>query len=86
MINANASVKSIALAKKDYSWKPSTCICENSKHLKQVDDSVITCDEIIYVMDIISTNITNGISTNMTNTISTNFDSKKVRYKMDCYS
>ena len=32
----------------------STCICENSKYLKTVADiSVIECDEIISVMDIV---------------------------------
>ena len=34
-------------------------------------------DEIIYVMDIASTNITS--------TVSINSDDKKVRYKIDCY-
>ena len=33
---------------KDYIWNPSTCICENRKYLASVmDDSVITCNEII---------------------------------------
>ena len=59
--------------KNDYSWNPSTCICGKSEHWKRiVDDSVIAYDEIIYVMDIVSTNMTNTIPTNMTNTISTN--------------
>ena len=39
--------------KKDYSCNPSTCICENSKYLKST--SVIECDEIISIMNIIST-------------------------------
>ena len=39
--------------KKDYSWNPSTCICENSKYLKST--SVIERDEIISIMNIIST-------------------------------
>ena len=33
---------------------------------------MIAYDEIIYVMDIVSTSMTNTIPTNMTNTISTN--------------
>ena len=38
--------------KKDYSWNPSTCICENIKHLKSIaDTSVIQCDEIITVTE-----------------------------------
>ena len=68
--------------KKDYSWNPSTCICENSKNLKSiVDASVIVCDEILSVMDIVSTKMTNTIATN----VSINCHSKKVRYKIDCY-
>ena len=69
--------------KKDYSWNPSTCICENSKYLKTIaDTSVIECDEIITVIDTLSTKITNTIPTNVTNTASINCHSKKVR---DCY-
>ena len=30
--HANVSLKIIVRAKKDYSWNPSTCICENSKY------------------------------------------------------
>ena len=33
---------------KDYIWNPSTCTCKNSKYLASIiDDSVITCDEIM---------------------------------------
>ena len=39
-----------------YSWNPSTCISENSKYLKST--SVTECDEIISVMDIVSTKTT----------------------------
>ena len=68
--------------KKDYSWNPSTCICENSKYLKSMaDTSVITCDEIISVMKIVSTKMTNTIGTNVTK----NCRSQKVRYKFYCY-
>ena len=36
------------MCNKDYIWNPSTCNCENGKYLATiVDDSVITCDEII---------------------------------------
>ena len=84
MINPNASVKSIVREKKKkryYSWNAKTCICENSKNLKHiVDYSVIPFDEIMYVMDVALTNITNTISTNMTNTTTTYSDGKKVRY------
>ena len=42
---------------------------------------MITCDEIISVMDIVSTKITNTI----TSDLSVNSDDKRVRYKTDCY-
>ena len=64
--------------KKDYSWNPSTCICENNKYLKSIPDtSVIECDEIITVMDIASTKLTNTIVINVTSTASINCHSKK---------
>ena len=50
------------MCKKDYSWNASTCVCENSKYLKS--SSVIECDEIITVMDIVSTKMTNTIAVN----------------------
>ena len=50
--------KNYRKCKKDYSWNPSACICENSKYFKSTaDTSVIACDEIISVMDIVSTNV-----------------------------
>ena len=70
--------------KKDYSCNPSTCICKNSKYLKHIsDESVIEVDEIITVMDIVSTRRTNTRETNGTTTASINCRSKKVR---DCYN
>ena len=63
-------VKIIVNAKKDYSWNPSTCICENSKYLKGIADTSVTeCDEIIIAMDIVSTKKANTIATKKTNTI-----------------
>ena len=68
--------------KKDYSWNPSICICENDKYLKSIlDTSVISCGEIISVMDIASTKMTNTIAKN----VSINSDGKKVKYKIDSY-
>ena len=33
---------------KVYIWNPATCSCENNKYLgSTIDDSVITCDEIL---------------------------------------
>ena len=49
------NVKVIVHARKGYSWNPSTCICENSKHLISIE----------YVLDIASTQITNTIATNV---------------------
>ena len=60
--------------KKDYSWNPSTCICENAKYLPSIaNDSKIVCQEII--------NAANSVSIN----VSINFHNKKVRYKMHFY-
>ena len=42
---------------------------------------MITFDEIISVMDTVSTEMTNTIATN----VSINSDDKKVRYKINCY-
>ena len=36
------------ICEKEYMWNPVTCSCKNGKYLASViDDSVITCDEII---------------------------------------
>ena len=49
-----------------------TSVCENGKYLKSiVDDSKIMCGEIIYDLDISSTNVTNTIAPS---TISINHD------------
>ena len=54
--------------KNNYSWNPSTCI-SNSKYLKSIaDTSVIECDDVILVIDIASTKMTNTIATNVTST------------------
>ena len=72
--------KNYRKCKKDCSWNPSTYICENSKYLKGIPDtSVIACDEITSVMDIVSTKMTDTIATNT----SINFYSKNLRYKID---
>ena len=47
---------------KTYSLNPSTCICENSKYLKSfADTSVTKCDEIVIVMNNLSTKKINTI-------------------------
>ena len=64
--------------KKVYNWNPRTCIFENVHYWKSiVGDSNIFCNEIIYVMDIVSTNVTSINSVNVTSTILTNSDNKK---------
>ena len=94
IINVNTSVKNIINVKKDYSWNPSTCICENNTYLKSVvANSVNVFIEIMNAVDNVSTNVTNTIPTNMTDTILANVtstvqincDDKNVRYKMDWY-
>ena len=61
---------------KDYSWNPSTCICENSKYLKSiVVTSVTECDKIVIVMDNVLTKKTNTIAMKKISAIATNFTS-----------
>ena len=46
------NVKMIVRAK-DYSWYPSSCICENGKVSKNIANTLVSvCDEIINVTDI----------------------------------
>ena len=74
--------KNCRTCKKDYSWNTSKCICENIKYLKSMaNTSVIMCGEIISVMDIVATKMTNAIARNGP----INSDSKNVRYKINCY-
>ena len=36
------------MCERDYIWNPATCSCKNGTYLASIiDDSVITCDEII---------------------------------------
>ena len=63
-----------------YIWNSARCICENGKYLKTtIDDSVITCDEIIDATDSLSTNVINTMSANVTSLASINFYNKRVR-------
>ena len=56
-VNVKIIIKNYHTYKKDYSCNPSTCICENSKYLKSVADTLVAkCDEIVIVIDITSTN------------------------------
>ena len=84
--HVNLNEKIIVSTKKSYSCNPSTCTGDNSKYLIIIsDDLKIVYDEIISVMDILSTKMTNTISTNVTSTASINCHSKKTRYKIHCY-
>ena len=47
---------------------------------------MIAYDEIMYIMDIISNNVTNTIATNATSSMSINYHDKKGRYKIDYIS
>ena len=48
--------KNYRKCKNDDSWNPSTCIYNNSNHLKSVADTSVTeCNEIVIVKDIVST-------------------------------
>ena len=77
----NVNVEIIVYTKENYNWNRSTCICASGKYLKSsVVDSKIVRDEIIYLMDIVSANVT-SISTNISITASINSDVKKVRLR-----
>ena len=81
--HVNVNAKIIVSAKKIIVGILTTFICENSKYLKRIPaTSMADCDEIITVMDTISTKKTNTIATNVTSTALINFNGKKVR---DCY-
>ena len=66
---------------------PNTCICENSRYLKSIADTlIILCDEIINGTDSVSTNVANTISTNVMSTVWINFDDKNVTCEKSNYS
>ena len=46
-VNVDVSVKNVMYVK-NIVWNPGTCRCKNRKYLGSImDDSAITCDEII---------------------------------------
>ena len=84
-VNVN-NISIIVSAKKDYIWSSSTGICENSKFLKRIADTLlITCHETISGMHNVLTKMGSSIATNVTNTSSVNWHSKNVWYEIDCY-
>ena len=47
-INVDVSVKKHNICDKHYIWNSASCSCQNGEFLANImDDSVITCDEII---------------------------------------
>ena len=68
-INAKVSAKIPknihSTCKKDYICKPATCSCKNGKYVWSIDNSVITCDEII---DTTKTVLTKAVPTESTST------------------
>ena len=95
----NCKCKNYHKCKKNFSWNPSKCICENSKYLKIFADTSVTECNIIIVMDTIATKMTdiiaikltntittkikNTITTNVTSTLSINCHSRNI---IDCYT
>ena len=66
--------KNYRICKKDYIWT-SAWTCENSKYLESIaETSVITCDEILAVTNIVSTKIINAVAIS---TASITYHSKK---------
>ena len=77
--HTNLNVKIIVSAKKVIKWNLSTCICENGKYLEIIADTSVTeFDEIIIVMDNVSTKKINTIGTSVRSTASITCHSKKV--------
>ena len=78
-VNAN-ECKNYHKFEEDYIWNPRVCICEYSKYLKILSDTSVTnCDEIVIVVDNLSTKKTDTIATNVTSTASINCHNKKAR-------
>ena len=82
MINIDASVK-IQKNKNGNIWNPAACNCDNGKYLAStIQDSVITCDEIINAAYSVSTNVPKNVmscaSINVTSAAPIIFRNKKV--------
>ena len=76
--HVNASVKLILHLKRIHE--------EIRIYLKGIADySKTVYNEIIYVMNILSTNVLSTVLANVRSTILTNSDDEKLRYKMECY-
>ena len=55
-------------------WNNKSCQCVCKNYHKHKSTSLITCDEIIYFIDIVSTKMANTVATNVTK----NYYCKKV--------
>ena len=67
--------KNAHVNKKDYIWNPATCSCQNGKYLASImDDSTITCDEIIVERR-------SYLERRRNKTYPTNFNEKNTAYK-----
>ena len=76
--------KIYSTCKKGYSWNTTTYVSDNGKYLKSaVNDSVMACDKIIYVMDICVNKNHKYYSNKCKSTMSRNCHNKKVRYKLN---
>ena len=59
-MSCQCECKTYHKCEKGYSWNPSTCICENSKYLKDAAGTSVTkYDEIVIVMNNLSIKKTN---------------------------
>ena len=48
MINVGVNAKKHHVCEKEYIWNPATCSCKNGRYLASIiDNSVITCDDVI---------------------------------------
>ena len=69
------------VCEKYYIWNLATCCCQNRKYLASImDDSVITCDEIIGV-EVKLNNKGKSNDEEETKTFPTNFNEKNLTYK-----
>ena len=72
---------------KDVKVSVESIVCAKNRYLKSiVDNSVIVCNEIVSITDIVSTNVISSVPANVTSNVSINSDNKKIRYKMNCYN
>ena len=68
-VSVSAKIRENMCMKK-YFWYPSTCACENGKYLENIiDDTVVTCNEII----------------ESTKTVPTNFNKKETTCKISIF-